>query len=361
MPTPDSENPLETSPAQRIGLREIARALDVSLMTVSLALRNSPKISEATRVRVQQMAEKLGYRPDPEISRLMTRLHTSAQSSDRTPMAIVDLSSDRLPPGTENYCEHVRRGAVKRAESLGYIASCFHVLDYDGDIKRMLRVIRYRGIRGILLLPPLAPIELPSGLDWSAFSVISATYAISGTEFHRVVPHQFIDMCRLIGILEERGYKRIGAVLGRGFEKRIHYHFTAALALHRYDSLIFRVVESAPFEKKEFSAWLTEHRPDALIASNLVDVIAALPKTRGYTPPRVVSFRATSNPHITYWDERPQEIGAVAAVLLAGMVQHNEYGVPASPRTTMIHGVLHDPDSVAASRKKNRRSKDISA
>lgn len=333
-------------------------------MTVSLALRNSPKISEATRSRVQQMAEKLGYRPDPEISRLMTRLHTSAQSSDRTPMAIVDLSGTRLPPGTENYCEHVRRGAVKRAESLGYIASCFHVLDYDGDIKRLLRVIRYRGIRGILLLPPLAPIELPAGLDWSAFSVLAATYAISGTEFHRVVPHQFLDMCRLIGILEKRGLKRIGAVLGRSFEKRIHYHFTAALALHRYDSLIFRTDETAPINKKEFAAWLLEHRPDVLIAANVGEVIDSLPPaSRGFTPPRVVSFRSTSHPHITYWDERPQEIGAVAAVLLAGMVQHNEYGIPASPRTTMIHGALHDPepDPGPAPRKPGRRSKRAAA
>lgn len=327
-------------------------------MTVSLALRNSPKISDATRARVQQMAEKLGYRPDPEISRLMTRLHTSAQSSDRTPMAIVDLSGARLPPGTENYCEHVRRGAVKRAESLGYIASCFHVLDYDGDIKRLLRVIRYRGIRGILLLPPLAPIELPAGLDWSPFSVLAATYAITGTEFHRVVPHQFLDMCRLIGILERRGFKRIGAVLGRSFEKRIHYHFTAAFALHGYGALIFRTSESAPIDKREFVEWLSENRPDVLIASNISEIAEALPRaSRKFSPPRVVSFRATSNPDTLYWDERPQEIGAVAAVLLAGMVQHNEHGIPSSPRTTMIHGALHDPVPAAAPGKPSRRSK----
>lgn len=44
-------------------LRDIARALKVSESTVSRALANHPRISEATRVRVQQAAREMHYRP----------------------------------------------------------------------------------------------------------------------------------------------------------------------------------------------------------------------------------------------------------------------------------------------------------
>lgn len=344
--------PDSPSPPRRVTIRDIAAAAGVSIMTVSLALRNHPRISPATTERVKAVAEKLGYRPDPEIVRLMTLLHQGREAAQSPTLALVDLSPYRLPPGSENYCEQVRRGAIARAEALGYIPTSFHQLDYDGDLQRLLGVIHYRGIRGILLLPPLSPVVLPPDLDWSPFSVLAATYAISPLEFHRVVPHQFIDMCRLLQILEQKGHQRIGAIFGENFERRIHYHFTAAFALKKHDSRIYRIPDGCPIEKAPFEAWLHQHRPDVIIAGNAEEVLAALPQAKGsFHPPEVVSFRSTRHPNIAYWDERPCEIGSVAASLLAGMVQHHETGIPDLPRTSMIHGFFQGLDDSATGAK----------
>lgn len=334
---------------ERVSIRDIARKVGVSIMTVSLSLRNNPKISESTRKRVRDAAEELGYRPDPEIARLMTWLHHRRQASDAPPMAIVDLSPMRLPPGTENYCEHVRRGAVARAESLGYIASCFHQLDYEGDVPRLLKVLHYRGIRGILILPPLQPVELPPTLDWSPFSVIVASYAITPLHFHRVVPHQFIDMCGLLRLLETKGHKRIGAVFETNFEERIHYHFTAAIKLLGHGDNILRVKDQKKLPADEIAAWLKERRPDALVTPFALNLRDALPPPESGNPaPEIISLGAVKDSAMSFWDERPEEIGSDAAVLLAGMIQHNETGVPVSPRTSMIHGVFHDAHSARA-------------
>jgi LacI family transcriptional regulator len=46
------------------GIKDIARALHVSIGTVDRALHNRPGISEKTKVRVLQVAEKLGYQPN---------------------------------------------------------------------------------------------------------------------------------------------------------------------------------------------------------------------------------------------------------------------------------------------------------
>jgi DNA-binding LacI/PurR family transcriptional regulator len=49
----------------KIGIRDVAEAARVSITTVSLALNGKGRVSEATRARVLEAAERLGYQPDP--------------------------------------------------------------------------------------------------------------------------------------------------------------------------------------------------------------------------------------------------------------------------------------------------------
>jgi DNA-binding LacI/PurR family transcriptional regulator len=54
-----------------VRLQDIAKQLNLSLTTVSLALRDSPQIKEETRLRVRQVADAIGYvhrlRPGPQV------------------------------------------------------------------------------------------------------------------------------------------------------------------------------------------------------------------------------------------------------------------------------------------------------
>lgn len=345
-----------SSPAEpsRVGIRDVAKAAGVSLMTVSLALRNHPKISAATRERVRRLAEKLGYRPDPEIARLMTRLH-GRKRGGLAPMAIVDVSPSRSAAGND-YSARVRAGAVKRARELGYVDTCFEVADYEGDLRRLLSVIRHRGIEGVLLLPPVANVELDPSLDWSGLSVIAATYAITPAQFHQVVPNHFIDMCTLIALLEARGFKRIGAVLQDNFEARTHHQLTGAFSLRGHAGRILRVPDPKNLRPELVADWLKDARPDVLICPFAAHLRAVLPKRTARTrpAPEIVSLRPDDASTRFYWDELPEEIGADAASLLAGMMKHHETGLPASPRTSMIHGRFSDraPGKAKAVRRK---------
>jgi len=49
----------------KIGIREVAKAARVSITTVSLALNGKGRVSEQTRARVLEAAERLGYQPHP--------------------------------------------------------------------------------------------------------------------------------------------------------------------------------------------------------------------------------------------------------------------------------------------------------
>jgi LacI family transcriptional regulator len=50
--------------ANKVGINEIANALGISKSTVSRALNNHPKISEATKQKVLKQAQQLGYQPN---------------------------------------------------------------------------------------------------------------------------------------------------------------------------------------------------------------------------------------------------------------------------------------------------------
>src|SRR5450432_3073341 len=53
-------------------MKDIARDLSVSVITVSKVLRNHPDISEATRDRVLQRMKELNYRPNLAARSLVT-------------------------------------------------------------------------------------------------------------------------------------------------------------------------------------------------------------------------------------------------------------------------------------------------
>lgn len=69
------------SPTTPPTLREIARRAGVSHTTVSLSLRNHPSIPEATRERLRELADRLGYRSNVLVSALMSRVRLKQHKS----------------------------------------------------------------------------------------------------------------------------------------------------------------------------------------------------------------------------------------------------------------------------------------
>src|ERR1700734_3450925 len=55
-----------------VKMKDIARDLNVSVVTVSKALRNHPDISKSTRSRILQRVKELGYRPNLTARSLVT-------------------------------------------------------------------------------------------------------------------------------------------------------------------------------------------------------------------------------------------------------------------------------------------------
>src|SRR5271168_4033881 len=65
--------PPKAASAKPVNLRDVAKRAKVSVATVSMVLNENPRISRATQMRVQQIIDVMGYRPNRLAQSLSSR------------------------------------------------------------------------------------------------------------------------------------------------------------------------------------------------------------------------------------------------------------------------------------------------
>ncbi len=331
----------KSRPAGRVTLSQIAAAAGVSTMTVSRALGNQHEVAAATRERIRDYARRLGYRPDPEIAKLMH--HLRSQRRRRFQSIICGLTT-RTTADSQDYFAALTAGAEAQARARGY---GFMVQRLDPDPARwsgVERVLRNRGVEGLLLLPQHAPIDLSPLLDWDAFSVVSTSPSAVGPAAHRVMPHHFANTLLLCRTLAAQGCERIGMVIAADHDRRSEHGFTAAVtwhglreARHFVPPLVHADALAGPLP-----AWFVREQPDAIVANELSSAreVARLleRKLTGRLRFAVMSAPATPAAGVSGIDERPGAIGAAAVDLLTGLIERRVRGRPEAPASTRLNG-----------------------
>jgi LacI family transcriptional regulator/LacI family repressor for deo operon, udp, cdd, tsx, nupC, and nupG len=123
-------------------IREVAQAASVGVGTASRALSGSPHVADATRVRVQAAAERLGFRPSP-IARAFSRGRT------QTIQVVVPLI-------TQHFYVEVLRG-IEAALSATEYALLIRTIERRADRARVLREPEPRRRMDGALLVSLTP------------------------------------------------------------------------------------------------------------------------------------------------------------------------------------------------------------
>jgi hypothetical protein len=100
-------------------MRDVAHAANVSVSTVSKALRNDPTIPEGRCRSIQEMAERLGYRPHPMVAVLMAQMHHHRRRSDPHHLAWLDFWAGAKRKRETVNSDHILNGARIRAGELG--------------------------------------------------------------------------------------------------------------------------------------------------------------------------------------------------------------------------------------------------
>lgn len=331
-------------PRPRVTLTDIAQKTGFSVMTVSYALRNNPKISEPTRKKVRAAADNLGYVPDPEMVKLMTRIRMKRDVATDAVVAVLDLFERRTRFTADPYTNALVAGADERLKKLGYHLTRFRLFEQPLTPKRISSIFRARGIQGVLL-PPF-PTELAKcELEWDEVCAICAEEKFHSPALHKVIPHHYNNMILVLNHLWALGYRRPGLVTCRNSLDRDNYAWFGALYSFFEDRKKTTWVPALPLGNNpaDMAAWYHQHRPDVIIVTEGF-MIPPFLKLTGLEAPRDVGVAclAADFTALSGVCQRPGVIGAAAADMLTAHIIRNERGVPETPKAMMIEGAWQD-------------------
>lgn len=327
-------------PSKRPSLRSVAEAAGVSAMTVSRVLRNYPAISESVRARVQKAVRSLGYLPDPEMAKLMHHLRKRRKPAFQASICALTTRGPDAPPST--YCDGIELGAEQRAEALGYSFSTLQIGPSRETWRTLPRILRSRGVEGVVLLPMLTPAKFDGLLDWRDFSIVSTTSSVLSPALHAVLPHHFKNSQMLAERLFALGYRRIGVVINFEQTQRLSHALTAAVTWH---GLLHegRCVPPLIYSGRSplgLEEWFQREQPDVIV-THIQRLCREFAERLGLSlpgPVGVVSANTEPGAPCAGINECPEDIGCTAIDLLAGMIQRGVRGIPEMPTTTQVPG-----------------------
>ena len=348
---------------RRVTLADIAREAGVHVTTVSLALRNHPRLPEGTRLRIQKLAQQRGYTPDPWLRALVA--YRGQVVPRRNPPTLAYVTNWNTRWGWKEVTAHPDffAGALAKAKELGYNLEHFWLREPGLTHGRLDRILYARGINGVIIASHMREIDVELQFDWKHLSGVKIDYFPHKPELHNVTNNQF-DVIRLaMQKVIAAGYRRIGFVMHRGWDHSVDHLWTAGFLCEqqnlapkeRVPAHIFPgpvpverwfkesradvTTDPAPFE-----AWYGKYRPEVII-SKAAFVLPQLQRM-GLRIPRDVAF---VDVFLDEFDgqtagvrQNHETVGALAVEILAGQLQHNKYGVPEIPTTTFVEGTWFD-------------------
>jgi LacI family transcriptional regulator len=348
---------------RRVTLADIAREAGVHVTTVSLALRNHPRLPEGTRLRIQKLAQQRGYTPDPWLRALVA--YRGQVVPRRNPPTLAYVTNWNTRWGWKQVTAHPDffAGALAKAKELGYNLEHFWLREPGLTHGRLNRILYARGINGVIIASHMREIDVELQFDWKHLSGVKIDYFPHKPELHNVTNNQ-CDVIRLaMRKVIAAGYRRIGFVMHRGWDHSVDHLWTAGFLCEqqnlapkeRVPAHIFPgpvpverwfkeskadvTTDPAPFE-----AWYGKYRPEVII-SKAAFVLPQLQRM-GLRIPRDVAF---VDVFLDEFDgqtagvrQNHATVGALAVEILAGQLQHNKYGVPEIPTTTFVEGTWFD-------------------
>ena len=332
-------------PAQKsiVTIKDVAVAAELSLATVSYALRNDHKIPERTRMRVQAIADNLGYRPNPRIASLMAHIRGAHKRGPGEHIAFVWVHTSRQQSASDPFLRLVFEGARERAEKAGFAIDEFWTSDHGMSDRRLEQIIRARGIIGVVLSPVIANQEMITlNWDWQLFATSVIGNVTWTPELHHAGHHHFLGMRLALRELASLGYRRPAALIEHETNERAKRAWESAFLTHhptpgRARNLIQIIQNNVKFDAQ---AWLSKYRPDALIVSSmpLFNALHLRSACRHFDLPAVTLYWGNNTLGLGGIDQCYDRIAAHAVDLVIAQLNSNEVGAPDLPRIMLFQG-----------------------
>ncbi len=324
----------------RISMQEIAEDIGVSRMTVSRALRNDPKISERTKERVRRACAKAGYQPDPRLSELMSHLRRTKGRRSTETIAYLHLLPEE-PMGDSLLNERrIFDGCCSRAGELGFQIDEFPWVPSNLSVKRLVGILRSRGIRGAVLR---ITGSVPKGMGELYSEIAIATSDETLTVFNHAIPDHFQGMSEVLEKLRKMGYRRIGFYHLDSVKDWAADQWKASFSyrLSKLDAFHKGSIKTDPLPRpKPLMRWIRSYRPDAIISHLPAAKVLELVRIEGIKVPKELGIATVSwhpnFPEVAGVDQNSEQVGAATIDLIARQLTYNESGIPPFPKKMLI-------------------------
>ena len=319
----------------------VAKSAGVSLATASYAVGNNPKISGKTRIKVQRVARKLGYIPNPELGRLMHLLRAGRTPAQQSTIALLSFN---VQPRVKrnNYWVRLVEGVYQRGKELGYSVDPITVDPKEIESGRLTKILSSRGAQGVLIPPLHQVIDCAHLAEWTQFSVVAATYTAQNLAVNRVVPHHLQIGMLALEVLRKKGFKRVGLITEAGDHERVIYSFLAALAMHQQMGRFARIPALLYPANGAVAKWYEKNLPDVILTTEshlavaLREIIGA--RRIANSPIFLLNHPGQGLSPISGTYQHPEIVGRIAVDLLAAQIQRGERGFVQHPNATMVEG-----------------------
>ena len=328
---------------KRTSISDIAKELNLAVSTVSRALSNHSRISEATRKRVWKLAEQLNYQPN--------HLAAALRKGHSNTLGVI------VPHIDGHFFALVMKGVEAVANKAGYnVMLCQSNEDYVHEQKNIETLINAQ-VDGILV--SLAR----TTRDFKHFEKVRKR-GIPLVFFDRIL--EGVDVSAVVLDDYQGGYQSVKHLLDQGCRRIAHFGGPQHLNIYknRYAGYCQALHDhNIPFEKDlvVFNDMTLEdgirgmkqllnlpQRPDAVFSASDFSIVGALQvlKERKLRIPFDMALSGFSNetftsltePQLTSVDQHCEEMGGAAVRLLLEMVQERTRQL--SPRKIVLQPQL---------------------
>lgn len=243
-------------------INDVARQSGVSKRTVSRVINCSPKVSEATRTRVEEVIRKLEFSPNRQARGL-------AASRSYLLGLVYDVPT--------LFINDIQKGMLSVCEGEGYelVVHACHI-ESERLNEDVMNFMRRAHLDGVVILPPVSDNEeLADLLEEAGYHFVRFTSHKQGDTRKLVVTDYLPAICDMTRYLVELGHRDFGFISGPpshiSSQKRLET-FIEALASHGLELSKEMVAEGAFTYHSGLRAahqlLSLENRPTAIFAAN---------------------------------------------------------------------------------------------
>jgi LacI family transcriptional regulator len=339
--------------SNKVSMKDVADRLKIHPSTVSLALKDSPRITPETRTLVKKTADDMGYRRNPYLSMLMQSRRKGQLPKSPPTFAFLTFHSTR--DGWKKNIYNIEE-TFKEGERYAGMHGCkleeiwMPLEKYTPA--RIGDILHARGISGVILSP--FPLMVRSfDWQWERFHTVAIGPSLHQENVHRVRMNHFKSMNLIMEECRKLGYRRIGLYLRREVSLRMNSRWLGAFLAKKFEwggkyCLPPRLTEC--YEKDDFITWVRDEKPDLIVTTHLKEAEEWLSEA-GYSIPGDIGLTSLSEGSPAGGKrsgiyENWELHGERAIKLLLSLIANNEFGINERPYTMLIEGIWNQGTSI---------------